>query len=171
MLSAAAQRHQNQRAARAGGDEKEKTPVAYTPIPDSNGLVDNYDELYPSNHWKDPNTCLRWSSTVEESITNGLDNDFAYYVDERDKDKNNEQARGEGTSAQGAISSRSGHSRRSSKEWSSLPLRITRTPSPIPSLRSCSSILLHHLGSPRLLIFYASRGSSTPIGVNDASKL
>lgn len=39
-------------------------------------------------------------------------------MDECDKewlDKNNEQARGEGTSAQGAISSRSGHSQRSSK--------------------------------------------------------
>ena len=118
MLSAAAQRHQSQRAARAGGNEKEKAPVAYIPTPDSNGLVDNYDELYPSNHWKDPNTYLRWSSTVEESITNGLNNGFVYYMDECDKewlDKNNEQARGEGTSAQGAISSRSGHSQRSSK--------------------------------------------------------
>ena len=39
-------------------------------------------------------------------------------MDECDKewlDKNNEQARGEGTSAQGAVSSRSGHSQRSSK--------------------------------------------------------
>ena len=118
MLSAAAQRHQNQRAARAGGNEKEKAPVAYIPTPDSNGLVDNYEELYPPNHWKDPSTYLRWSSTVEESITNGLNHGFVYYMDECDKewlDKNNEQARGEGTSAQGAISSRSGHSQRSSK--------------------------------------------------------
>ena len=118
MLSAAAQRHQSQRVARTGGNEKEKAPVAYIPTPDSNGLVDNYDELYPSNHWKDPSTYLRWSSTVEESITNGLNNGFVYYMDECDKewlDKNNEQARGEGTSAQGAISSRSGHSQRSSK--------------------------------------------------------
>ena len=117
MLSAAAQRHQNQRAARTGGNEKEKAPVAYIPTPDSNGIVDNYDELYPPNHWKDPSTYLRWSSTVEESITNGLNNGFVYYMDECDKewlDKNNEQARGEGTSAQGAIS-RSGHSQRSSK--------------------------------------------------------
>ena len=118
MLSAAAQRHQSQRAARTGSNEKEKAPVAYIPTPDSNGLVDNYDELYPSNHWKDPTTYLRWSSTVEESVTNGLNNGFVYYMDECDKewlDKNNEQARGEGTSAQGAISSRSAHSQRSSK--------------------------------------------------------
>jgi enhancer of polycomb-like protein len=80
--------------------------------------VDNYDDLYPSNLWKDPSTYLRWSSTVEESITNGLNNGFVYYMDECDKewlDKNNEQARGEGTSAQGAISSRPGHPQRSSK--------------------------------------------------------
>ena len=44
--------------------------------PDSNGLVDNYDDLYPSNHWKVPSTYLRWLSTVEESITNGLNNGF-----------------------------------------------------------------------------------------------
>ena len=117
MLSAAAQR-QGQRSARVGGSEKEKPPAAYIPTPDSTGLVDNYDDLYPSNHWKDPSTYLRWSSTVEESITNGLNNAFVYYMDECDKewlDKNNEQARGEGTSAQGAVSSRSGHSQRSSK--------------------------------------------------------
>lgn len=118
VLSAAAQRHQSQRSARASGNEKEKAPVAYIPTPDSTGLVDNYDELYPSDRWKDPIAHLRWSSTVEESITNGLNNGFVYYMDECDKewlDKNNEQARGEGTSAQGAVSSRSGHSQRSSK--------------------------------------------------------
>ena len=26
------------------------------PYPDSNGLADNYNELYPSNRWKDPST-------------------------------------------------------------------------------------------------------------------
>jgi enhancer of polycomb-like protein len=44
-------------------------------------------------------------------VRDGLANGFSYFMDERDKewlDKNNEEARGEGTSAQGAISSASG---------------------------------------------------------------
>ena len=44
---------------------------------------------------------------MEESIINGIIGGFTYYMDERDKvwlDKNNEEARGEGTSAQGAMS-------------------------------------------------------------------
>ena len=42
-------------------------------------------------------------------MRDGLANGFSYFMDERDKewlDRNNEEARGEGTSAQGAISSR-----------------------------------------------------------------
>lgn len=44
---------------------------------------------------------------VEESVVDGLAGGFTYYMDERDKewlDKNNEEARGEGTSVQGAVS-------------------------------------------------------------------
>ena len=44
---------------------------------------------------------------MEENIVNGIAGGFTYYMDERDKewlDKNNEEARGEGTSAQGAVS-------------------------------------------------------------------
>ncbi|KAJ3490259.1 hypothetical protein NLJ89_g11451 [Agrocybe chaxingu] len=86
-------------------------PSAYIPTPDSTGVVDNYEELYPPNKWKDPATYVATSQTVEESISNGIANGFTYYMDERDKewlDKNNEEARGEGTSAQGAVSSASG---------------------------------------------------------------
>jgi enhancer of polycomb-like protein len=56
---------------------------------------------------------------VEESVNNSLNAGFAYYMDEYDKewlDKNNEEARGEGTSAQGAVSgARSASSQRSAK--------------------------------------------------------
>lgn len=56
---------------------------------------------------------------MEESINNSLNAGFAYYMDEYDKewlDKNNEEARGEGTSAQGAVSgARSASSQRSAK--------------------------------------------------------
>ena len=44
---------------------------------------------------------------MEENITDGIANGFTYYMDERDQEwleKNNEEARGEGTSAQGALS-------------------------------------------------------------------
>ncbi|KAF9530669.1 enhancer of polycomb-like-domain-containing protein [Crepidotus variabilis] len=82
-------------------------PAAFIPTPDSTGVVANYNELYQANRWRDPVTYVCTSQTVEESITNGIANGFTYYMDERDKewlDKNNEEARGEGTSAQGALS-------------------------------------------------------------------
>jgi enhancer of polycomb-like protein len=82
-------------------------PSAFIPTPDSTGVVDNYEELYPPNKWKDPATYVATSATVEENITNGIANGFTYYMDERDQEwleKNNEEARGEGTSAQGALS-------------------------------------------------------------------
>ena len=44
---------------------------------------------------------------MEENITNGIANGFTYYMDELDQErleKNNEKVRGEGTSAQGALS-------------------------------------------------------------------
>lgn len=82
-------------------------PAAYIPTPDSTGVVDNYEEFYPPNRWKDPASYVCTSLSVEESIVDGLAGGFTYYMDERDKDwldKNNEEARGEGTSAQGAVS-------------------------------------------------------------------
>lgn len=105
----ASQRHQTQnRPSRGAGDKAQGVPpTAYIPTPDSTGIVDNYAELYPSDRWKDPSTYLSSSSTVEELCQDGLAGGFTYYMDERDKewlDKNNEEARGEGTSVQGAVS-------------------------------------------------------------------
>lgn len=95
------------RSTRGATDKAAPVAVAYIPTPDSTGLVDNYAELYPSNRWTQSEACVRSSETVEESISSGLVDSFTYYMDERDKewlDRNNEEARGEGTSAQGAIS-------------------------------------------------------------------
>ncbi|KAF5375868.1 hypothetical protein D9615_008245 [Tricholomella constricta] len=81
--------------------------AAFIPTPDSTGVVDNYKELYPPDRWKDPATYLATSTTVEEACIGALADGFTYYTDERDMewlDKNNEQARGEGTSAQGSVS-------------------------------------------------------------------
>ena len=79
----------------------------FIPTPDSTGIVDNYEEWYPANKWKDPATYVCTSTTVEETNANGLSGGFVYYMDERDQawlEKNNEEARGEGTSVQGAVS-------------------------------------------------------------------
>jgi enhancer of polycomb-like protein len=79
----------------------------FIPVPDSTGVVDNYEELYYQGRWNDPASYTRSSETVEESTSGALSNGFTYYMDERDKewlDKINEEARGEGTSAQGAFS-------------------------------------------------------------------
>ncbi|KAI0635269.1 enhancer of polycomb-like-domain-containing protein [Trametes polyzona] len=113
VLSAAASRHQSARSTRAA--EKESAPAAYIPTPDSTGVVSNYEELYPPGRWKDPYSYVKSSDTIEEATSFALVNGFIYYMDERDKewlDKNNEEARGEGTSAQGAVSgsTRSGRS-------------------------------------------------------------
>ena len=108
MLSAASQRHQSVgRSTRGATDKVPPAPAAYIPTPDSTGLVDNYVELYAPNKWTQPDAYVRSSETVEESISSGLIDSFTYYLDERDKewlDRNNEEARGEGTSAQGAVS-------------------------------------------------------------------
>lgn len=93
-----------------GSSEKPSAPTqaAFIPTPDSTGVVDNYDKHYSPKAWKDPSSYISTSQTVEEHIAGGIANGFTYYMDERDKewlDKNNEQARGEGTSAQGALSS------------------------------------------------------------------
>ncbi|KAJ6624941.1 enhancer of polycomb-like-domain-containing protein [Mycena sp. CBHHK59/15] len=111
VLSEAAQRnYSTPRPTRGATDKKSAPPAAYIPTPDSTGIVDNYEQLYPPNKWKDPVTYLCTSTTVEEATSNALAHDCTYYMDERDKewlDKNNEEARGEGTSAQGAVSSAS----------------------------------------------------------------
>lgn len=102
---------------RAGAAPAPAPSAAYIPTPDSTGTVDNFDELYPSNRWKDPHTYIYSSYTVEESCNAALAHGFTYFMDERDKDwldKNNEEARGEGTSAQGAVSG-TRHSSRSAK--------------------------------------------------------
>lgn len=110
VLSAASQRNQSggQRSTRGGAAEKAKAaPAAFIPVPDSTGVVDNYEELGPQRRWTDPVTYIRCSETIEETCANALNNGFTYFMDERDKDwldKNNEEARGEGTSAQGAVS-------------------------------------------------------------------
>lgn len=105
VLSAAHRNQANERITR--GKPSATSQPAVIPTPDSTGIVDNYHELYLSNKWKDPASYAVSSATVEESIINGLGNGFTYYMDERDKEwlvKNNEEARGEGTSAQGAVS-------------------------------------------------------------------
>ncbi|KAH9475176.1 Enhancer of polycomb-like protein 1 [Psilocybe cubensis] len=108
VLSAVHRTNVINRQPRGSVDKPAPAPApAFIPTPDSTGIVENYDELYPPNRWKDPTTYVHTSQTVEEHITNGLANGFTYYMDERDKewlDKNNEEARGEGTSAQGAVS-------------------------------------------------------------------
>ncbi|OJT01716.1 Enhancer of polycomb-like protein 1 [Trametes pubescens] len=116
VLNAAASRHQAARTTRAA--EKESPPTAFIPTPDSTGVVQNYDQLYPSGRWKDPFSYVKSSDTIEEATSYALANGFIYYMDERDKDwldKNNEEARGEGTSAQGALSGASTRSGRSAK--------------------------------------------------------
>lgn len=117
VLSAAASRHQATRNTRSG-DAKESAPAAYIPTPDSTGVVNNYDDLYPSSRWKDPHSYVKSSDTVEEATSFALAGGFTYFMDERDKewlDKNNERARGEGMSLQGAVLSSSTRSGRSAK--------------------------------------------------------
>lgn len=107
VLSAAATRHQASARSTRGSEKEAPAPAAYIPTPDSTGKVENYEELYLPGRWKDPVTYVKSSDTIEESVSCSLANGFVYYMDERDKewlDKNNEEARGEGTSAQGAMS-------------------------------------------------------------------
>ncbi|KAJ7038586.1 hypothetical protein C8F04DRAFT_1392901 [Mycena alexandri] len=85
------------------------TKAVFIPTPGTISIVNNYEQLYPGTKWIDPITYVCTSSTVEEAISNALADDCTYYMDERDKewlDKNNQEARGEGTSAQGARATR-----------------------------------------------------------------
>ena len=82
--------------------------AAYIPTPDSNGTADNHEQLYPTNRYKDPYNYVCSSRTVEESTVGGLAHGITYYMDEKDAEwlnRNNEEARGEGTSAQAAVCS------------------------------------------------------------------
>ena len=79
----------------------------FIPIPDNTGLVEDYESLYPSDRWREPFSYVKTSETIEETTQDALSHGFTYLMDERDNewlDKNNEEARGEGTSAQGAVS-------------------------------------------------------------------
>ncbi|TDL23130.1 hypothetical protein BD410DRAFT_721524 [Rickenella mellea] len=108
VLSAASQRASTvgQRATRATTGEKRNEPTAaFIPVPDAAGVVENYAELYPPNKWTDPATYLKFSYTVDDCISYAIADGFTYYMDERDQEwleKNNQEARGEGTSAQAA---------------------------------------------------------------------
>ncbi|KAK7470514.1 Enhancer of polycomb-like protein 1 [Stygiomarasmius scandens] len=117
VLSEAALRNHSSGRATRGGD-KDKEPAAFIPIPDSTGRVANYEEYYPPSRWKDPVSYVMSSLTVEESSSAALANGFTYFMDERAKewlDKNNEEARGEGTSVQGAVSISGTRTSRSAK--------------------------------------------------------
>lgn len=84
-------------------DGPRRTSAAYIPVPDAAGLVENYGDLYPSDKWKEPATYVKFSRTVDECITLSLAEGFTYVMDERDAEwleKNNQEARGEGTSSQ-----------------------------------------------------------------------
>jgi hypothetical protein len=84
-----------------------KQQDVFIPIPDNTGLVEDYESLYPPDRWRELVSYVKTSETIEETTQDALSHQFTYLMDERDKewlDKNNEEARGEGTSAQGAVS-------------------------------------------------------------------
>jgi enhancer of polycomb-like protein len=62
--------------------------------------VDDYEPLNPPSQWRDPVSYLKTSETIEETTQDSLAHGFTYFM----LDKNNEEARGEGTSTQGAVS-------------------------------------------------------------------
>ncbi|KAJ7086461.1 hypothetical protein B0H15DRAFT_350878 [Mycena belliarum] len=85
------------------------TKAVFIPTPGAVQLKEEvYEQLYPPGRWRDPITYVQTTQTVEEATANALvDDECTYYMDEADKqwlDKNNQEARGEGTSAQGATS-------------------------------------------------------------------
>lgn len=81
--------------------------TAYIPVPDAAGVVENYEELYPTGRWTEPHGFVKFSYTIDEWMPAALVDGFTYVMDERDAewlDKNNQEARGEGTSSQAASS-------------------------------------------------------------------
>jgi enhancer of polycomb-like protein len=79
----------------------------HIPTPDAAGVVEAYESLYQPGKYKEPTTHLRFSETAEETVEIGLAAGFTYFLDERDAEwikKNNQEARGEGTSASASAS-------------------------------------------------------------------
>jgi len=75
-------------------------------LSNSTGVVDNYEEIYCPAHWKQPDAYARFSDTIEESGASAIIDGFSYSMDKWDNewlDRNNEEARGEGSRAQGAL--------------------------------------------------------------------
>ncbi|KAG7452940.1 uncharacterized protein BT62DRAFT_36151 [Guyanagaster necrorhizus] len=115
VLSAASTRAQTVRGVDVGNS---RSSSVFIPTPDSTGVVDNYEALYPPNRWSDPVPYIFSSRTVEESVSGGLAHGATYYMDEKDEEwlgKNNEEARGVGTSSRAALNSGTRTSGRSTK--------------------------------------------------------
>ncbi|KAK0185657.1 enhancer of polycomb-like-domain-containing protein [Armillaria mellea] len=103
VLSEAALRAQT--SPRSGRGTREKS--SYIPTPDSTGLVKDHDKVYPPKKFTTPASYISSSETVEELLVAGLVHGCTYFMDERDAEwleRNNEEARGEGTSVQAALS-------------------------------------------------------------------
>ena len=101
-----------------GGQALAPPPPADTfiPTPDAQGVVANYEDMYPKRTLK-ALSIQRFSDTPEESMRWGLQ-PKSYTMDERDAawlEQHNQQARGEGTSASGSGSAQTSP-RRSSKK-------------------------------------------------------
>ncbi|KAJ7462695.1 hypothetical protein B0H11DRAFT_2053876 [Mycena galericulata] len=100
---------------------------AAIPTPGIIDLVHNYHELYPTNKWQDPVSYLQTTQTVEEACANAFaDYEYTYFMDEDDKrwlDKNNQEARGEGTSASSVL--HSSHKGKEKEPEIGVPVSIT----------------------------------------------
>jgi enhancer of polycomb-like protein len=104
VLAAAARRITGNRATKSIEDT-----AASIPVPDANGVVENYGEHYPADRWVDPNAFVKASDTVEESTEGTFLGGVVYDMDERDVEwleKNNSIARGEGSSTSPAATAR-----------------------------------------------------------------
>lgn len=103
----------------AASKNHEEQAAAFIPIPEAAGVADNYESLYPIERWRDPVSYVQSTAVIEEYTSAALADGCTYYMDERDKewfDRNNEEARGEGTSAQGSVLTSTGRaSARSAK--------------------------------------------------------
>ena len=121
VLSAASHRATSigQKASRVSSSDKSSSQLestAFIPVPDAAGVVENYEDLYPPGQWTQPASYIKSSDTSDEYVRHALSDGFSYFMDERDfewLEKNNREARGEGTSAQGSMAS-SGTTTRSS---------------------------------------------------------
>lgn len=110
VLSAASHRATThaQRSSRAEKVEKRIETTTLIPVPDAAGLVENHTDLYPENRWVSPTSYVKFSDPVEDCVTTAIADGYTYFMDERDVEwleKNNQDARGEGTSTQASGSS------------------------------------------------------------------